>query len=197
MKIELKESKLRGKDGGFPSHLYIDGKTDGIEYEDDGIQGKIYPWSIKRKHMEKLMKIKCRDYPDELRIWNITNYKIPPGEMGVFEINKKGKKMEFVVWFTFEEKGKYKDNNWPFNTNLFRNKIYSFSTGTVLKKKDNQSELIEETLDAKFTFHSDLKGTIGDKFKIAFKTLHEIVGKAEKEIISEAKQYLKTRKIKF
>ena len=195
MKIELKESKVRGKEGGFPSHLYIDGKTDGIEYEDDGIQGKIYPWSIKRKHMEKLMKIKCMDFPADIRIFNSTHYELPPGELGVFAISKKEKQMLFEIWFTFEEDGKYDEKSWPFNPLLLKEKIYSLSTGTFLNKKDEEYD--GDSYSAKFTFPTDLTETIRDKFNLAYKTLHEIVSKAEKEIISEAKQYLKTRKIKF
>jgi hypothetical protein len=196
MKIELKDSGKQSRSGDAIYHLYINGETDGIEYYDRGEECGLCPWNVKERHMKRLMEIKCSDYPDEFTLWNTTSYEMCPGKIALFEINRTQEKMNFEIWFGLGNEGKYDEKSWPFNPFLLINKIYALSSGTFFKKRQKEFRF-EECMDAMFTFHSDLEGTIGDKFNTAYEVLHDLVNEAEKQVFSEAKHYLKTRKIKF
>jgi hypothetical protein len=187
MKIELITTGKKNDSVGEIYHLFINGKSDGFKYEQNGM-GEVSPWSRKKKHMEWLMQINCKEFPEELNLWHTTAYPVLPGRLSVFGMQKKGNKMLFEVGFDFGTES-YNRDTWPLNPYLLRKKIYKYSRRSIFKKYDEDD--YDTTINSTFNFQSDLKGTIGDKFKIAFETLTRIVNKAEGELRSEAKSYLK------
>lgn len=196
MTIELKNSGKKNQLEGEIYHLYINGKTDAVEYTSDGEESGMAPWSVKKKHVERIMQVKCADYPDKMTLWNSTNYKLPVGELGLFEIQRRGNKMKMEIWFGFDRRGIYNEKNWPFNPYLLKKKIRTLAKGTILKP-DGFDVSSDEVSYVYFKYQTDLNGTIADKFNFAYQILHNLVSKAEGQVIADAKNYLKKKKIKF
>lgn len=188
MKIEFKRDGKTSNQLHEVYKLYIDGKTYGSRYDCEGGERTGVPWKTRKKQMDKLMEIKCKDYPEELRLFNCPEYELPPGRICVFRVNKRKGQMLFKIWFILA--GKYNGSNWPLNPILLKHSIYKHARGTFLKGYGEEEE-DECEIYATFTYKSDLKGTIGDKYKMAFETLTQIVKKAEKDVRSAAKSYLR------
>ncbi len=192
MKIEFKLTKKGLTQLDEVYHLYINGKTFGAGFDLEGNQRTGATWKEQKKLMDMIMLIKCTDYPDDLELFNCPEYELPPGLVSAFAIKKDKRNMLFQIWF--EVTGKYNKSNWPLNPYALKMKIYKHAQGIFLKKDDDDSDDYDNNIYAMFTYKTDLKGTIGDKFNMAFEALTQSVSKAEQEVVSEAKRYLKARK---
>ncbi len=189
MKIELRKTGNKHTSGADIYNLYIDNNTDGLAYDDEGIALFKCPQTRRKRHVKTIKLIPCADIPNGMKLWNIINMEILPGELCVFEVERRRKKMRLEVWFAFKEKPQRGYINYPLNPLRLLEKIKVASRNEDIKVVDMIGS-DDPVMPLEFEFMFDCNGTIGDKLNFGYKVIKKIVSQAYREQIKEANKYL-------